>query len=216
MGAWRTWLEGNWFSFIQTIGIIGGLVVAVVTMERERRSRQLGDYLTMIQRQSFALDIAAGRNGEIHPVLIAQPFVSIWRFGPNFADDSDVEPDFVEEMGLVQVKDFDRFGTGGLGCVSNSSSANTLARGQLQPKVRRRLALSHRSQHGGIEADRDPIIDRARPLGVHRLPLPSECCNERAVQGPPFRSGGRRTLSRCSAGPPCSLFRRRLPKAGLP
>lgn len=50
MGALRTWLAGNWFNFIQTLGIIGGLVVATVTMRRETRSRQLGDYLTMIQQ----------------------------------------------------------------------------------------------------------------------------------------------------------------------
>jgi len=50
MGEWRTWLAGNWFNFIQTLGIMGGFVVAVVTMRRETRSRQFGDYLTVIQQ----------------------------------------------------------------------------------------------------------------------------------------------------------------------
>lgn len=50
MGALRTWLAGNWFNFIQTLGIIGGLVVATLTMRRETRSRQFSDYLTMIQQ----------------------------------------------------------------------------------------------------------------------------------------------------------------------
>lgn len=50
MGTWRTWLEGNWFSVIQTLGIISGFGLAVITLRRESRSRQIGDYLTMIQQ----------------------------------------------------------------------------------------------------------------------------------------------------------------------
>lgn len=71
MGALRTWLAGNWFSFIQTVGIIGGLIVAVVTMRRDTRSRQIGDYLTMIQ-QHRELWSEVHRRPELSRILEAE------------------------------------------------------------------------------------------------------------------------------------------------
>ena len=41
------WLEGNWFTLVQSIGIIASILLTTATMRRDRRSRRIGDYLAL-------------------------------------------------------------------------------------------------------------------------------------------------------------------------
>ena len=44
------WLDQNWFSLVQSIGIIGSILLATRSMRRERRARRIGDYLALAQQ----------------------------------------------------------------------------------------------------------------------------------------------------------------------
>ena len=48
MAAWLPWLEQNWFVLIQTLGIVGSIVLTACTVRRDTRARRLGDYLTVV------------------------------------------------------------------------------------------------------------------------------------------------------------------------
>ncbi|MBL9171419.1 MAG: hypothetical protein JNN07_27045 [Verrucomicrobiales bacterium] len=41
------WLEGNWFSLVQSLGIIASILLTAATMRRDRTSRRIGDYLAL-------------------------------------------------------------------------------------------------------------------------------------------------------------------------
>lgn len=47
MAAFLSWFDQNWFTFIQTVGIVGGLWLTTKTLRREQRARKLGDLLTL-------------------------------------------------------------------------------------------------------------------------------------------------------------------------
>ena len=50
VGTFLAWLDQNWFNLAQTLGIVGGGVVATLTLRRELRARRMGDYLTMVSQ----------------------------------------------------------------------------------------------------------------------------------------------------------------------
>ena len=50
MAAWLPWLEQNWFVLIQTLGIVGSIVLTACTVRRDTRARRLGDYLTVVSQ----------------------------------------------------------------------------------------------------------------------------------------------------------------------
>lgn len=41
------WLNGNWFSLVQSLGIIASILLTTTTMRRDRKSRRIGDYLAL-------------------------------------------------------------------------------------------------------------------------------------------------------------------------
>jgi hypothetical protein len=41
------WLENNWFPFLQTVGIVGGLVFTAVTVRQSTRARRASDLLAL-------------------------------------------------------------------------------------------------------------------------------------------------------------------------
>lgn len=42
-----TWLNQNWFTLIQTLGIIGSLLLTTAALRRDTGARRLGDFLTL-------------------------------------------------------------------------------------------------------------------------------------------------------------------------
>jgi len=49
VGAFGAWLETNWFTLVQSVGIVGSLWFAVAAFRREVASRKVGDLLTLSQ-----------------------------------------------------------------------------------------------------------------------------------------------------------------------
>ena len=49
MEAVFAWFQQNWFSLVQSTGIIGSLLLTALALRRNLRSRQTGDYLTLAQ-----------------------------------------------------------------------------------------------------------------------------------------------------------------------
>lgn len=45
--AWRAWLDQNWFTLIQTLGILGSIWLTRAALRRDARARKLGDYLVL-------------------------------------------------------------------------------------------------------------------------------------------------------------------------
>lgn len=41
------WLNGSWFSLVQSLGIIASILLTATAMRRDRRSRRIGDYLAL-------------------------------------------------------------------------------------------------------------------------------------------------------------------------
>jgi hypothetical protein len=47
MGAFSSWVDGNWFNVIQTVGIIGSLWVAAAAANRESRTKGIENLLSL-------------------------------------------------------------------------------------------------------------------------------------------------------------------------
>jgi hypothetical protein len=47
MVALSTWVEGNWFNLIQTVGIVGSLILAMAAAKREAKTREIENLLTI-------------------------------------------------------------------------------------------------------------------------------------------------------------------------
>jgi hypothetical protein len=47
MAALSSWVDGNWFSLIQTVGIVGSLLLATAAARREAKSREIENLLTI-------------------------------------------------------------------------------------------------------------------------------------------------------------------------
>jgi hypothetical protein len=49
MGGISSWLDGNWFNLIQTVGIMGSLWLAAAAAIREAKAREIENLLTIAQ-----------------------------------------------------------------------------------------------------------------------------------------------------------------------
>lgn len=49
MGNVLAWLEANWFSVVQSTGIIGSILLTALMLRRDRRGRRISDLLTLSQ-----------------------------------------------------------------------------------------------------------------------------------------------------------------------
>jgi len=47
MGAFSSWVDGNWFNVVQTVGIIGSLWVATAAANRDARSKGIENLLSL-------------------------------------------------------------------------------------------------------------------------------------------------------------------------
>lgn len=47
MGAWYSWLEQNWFTLVQSSGIMGSILLTALMLRRDRRTRRVSDLLTL-------------------------------------------------------------------------------------------------------------------------------------------------------------------------
>jgi hypothetical protein len=45
------WVEQNWFSFLQSAGIIGGLLFTAVTLRTDAQARRIGNLIAITQHQ---------------------------------------------------------------------------------------------------------------------------------------------------------------------
>ena len=50
MAGFVAWLNDNWFSFLQSAGIVGGLLFTGLAARREARSRKTSDLLTLLEQ----------------------------------------------------------------------------------------------------------------------------------------------------------------------
>ena len=47
MAALLPWLEANWFSFLQSVGIVGGLLFTAASVRRDTKARRINDMLKL-------------------------------------------------------------------------------------------------------------------------------------------------------------------------
>lgn len=47
MAGLSSWFDGNWFNLIQTVGIVGSLLLATAAARREAKSREIENLLTI-------------------------------------------------------------------------------------------------------------------------------------------------------------------------
>jgi len=47
MGAFSSWLDGNWFNLVQTVGVIGSLCMTAEAARREAKAREVENLLTI-------------------------------------------------------------------------------------------------------------------------------------------------------------------------
>lgn len=78
MAAFLPWFDQNWFTLIQTLGIMGGLWLTSATLRRDRQARKLGDLLTLAgQHRDLWSDAhrrpELGRIMQADVDLVAQP-----------------------------------------------------------------------------------------------------------------------------------------------
>lgn len=50
MGSAAGWLEHNWFSFLQCIGIVGGLLFTAFSLREHTKSRKTSIYLSLVEQ----------------------------------------------------------------------------------------------------------------------------------------------------------------------
>lgn len=76
MEEWRVWLQENWFNLVQTTGIVGGILFAAVTTRRDRRTRRVGDLLTLAQHHRD-LWSEVHRRAELRRVLLKDDKINL-------------------------------------------------------------------------------------------------------------------------------------------
>lgn len=54
MSAFYAWLNGNWFSLLQSVGIVGGLIFTALSLRGDTRSRKVG-YLLALKEEHRVL-----------------------------------------------------------------------------------------------------------------------------------------------------------------
>ena len=71
MVAWQSWLDQNWFSLVQTLGILGGVGLTAAALRRDTRARKIGDYL-ILTGQHRELWSEVHRRPELSRILKAE------------------------------------------------------------------------------------------------------------------------------------------------
>ena len=81
MAAFRDWLTNNWFSLLQSLGIIGGLLFTAISIRRDTAGRRASDLLSLSERHQELWaelyrrpELTRIRNREVD--LIAAPLTS--------------------------------------------------------------------------------------------------------------------------------------------
>ena len=49
MRAFLVWIEDNWFTLLQGVGIVGGLLFTAVSIRRDTKARRVSDLLTLTE-----------------------------------------------------------------------------------------------------------------------------------------------------------------------
>jgi hypothetical protein len=62
MGVFSSWVDGNWFNVIQTVGIIGSLWVAAVAANRESRTKGIENLLSLSEHHRELWKEIPGQN----------------------------------------------------------------------------------------------------------------------------------------------------------
>jgi hypothetical protein len=62
MGAFSSWVNGNWFNVIQTVGIIGSLWVAAMAANRESRTKGIENLLSLCEHHRELWKEIPGQN----------------------------------------------------------------------------------------------------------------------------------------------------------
>lgn len=68
--TWQHWLGENWFTALQTLAIVSGLVFTTVTIRRDERSRQVGN-LFQLTAQHRDIWVELFKQPELRRVLSA-------------------------------------------------------------------------------------------------------------------------------------------------
>jgi len=50
MAGFSSWIDGNWFNLIQTAGIVGSLLFGAATAQREAKTREIENHLTIAEQ----------------------------------------------------------------------------------------------------------------------------------------------------------------------
>lgn len=50
MAGFSSWSDGNWFNLIQTAGIVGSLLFGAATAQREAKTREIENHLTIAEQ----------------------------------------------------------------------------------------------------------------------------------------------------------------------
>lgn len=70
------WLKTEWFSLIQTVGVIGGLIFTGATVRRDARAREAENLLAFAERHRSLWSEIAGRP-ELHRIIEKNADLSI-------------------------------------------------------------------------------------------------------------------------------------------
>ena len=62
MGAFSSWVDGNWFNVIQTVGIIGSLWVATTAANRDARAKGIENLLSLSEHHRELWKEMPGQN----------------------------------------------------------------------------------------------------------------------------------------------------------
>ena len=62
MGAFSSWVNGNWFNVIQTVGIIGSLWIAAMAANRESRTKGIENLLSLSEHHRELWKEIPGQN----------------------------------------------------------------------------------------------------------------------------------------------------------
>jgi hypothetical protein len=72
--GWGAWLDQNWFTLVQTLGIIGSVCLTAAALRRDARARKVGDYLALAAHHR-ELWSEVPRNAEL--VRVLQPEIDL-------------------------------------------------------------------------------------------------------------------------------------------
>lgn len=83
MGAFSSWVDGNWFNVIQTVGIIGSLWAATSAANRDAKAKEIENLLTLSehhrelwkevpQRKDLARIFCQDANALLTPATMAE------------------------------------------------------------------------------------------------------------------------------------------------